>query len=1101
MFSYKTRNLMPVRDMMRERWQAKFRKYYSPLIMTAVTLFMFSLLPSATVGQTTTSTIEGTVTDSNGAVVAGATVKASGTSLAIERSVTTDAEGAYRITALPAGTYTVTISGTGFTASTSIIELTLNRTARFDVKMQVGNVAGNVTVTSELPLLEPSASSSGATITPRQIQDFPVNGREYLDLLQLVPGVAINRQSTGDNANPVLGERSGNNNFFIDGQPNKDTVTGGAAAQFNQETIAEFQVLTTGFKAEFGQASGAIVNVITKSGGNSFHGVASLFHRNEAFDASNSLDPAVTEPRHLRRFNYSIAGGGPIVKDRIFFFGSSERITEDRGIDFKYPNLGTTPGALTVLQLLRNQENPIDLSQRTRAVRNFFKLDETFGRHQLVQELNYTNEYVRGSGSGLPSTRTSTSGRKLLFGLGDTVLLGDLGNPWILTLRGSYRGEPSDTQPTHPEFTGATSLSAFTVVRPCPNMTTVPASGCNSANLFGDLPTVTFGNSTTLSNLHQKYTSLSANANKRFGDHDFKFGWQYLRTKVDGLDSLTLTNQLFPTVTDFINFGPVNSGIFLLLRAGGPTPESSQIHLNNNYNGLYVQDDWKILKNLTLNLGLRYDRDSEFDATKNFSPRLGVAWAITPKTVIRANFGKFFDQFRLGLVEQIPAFGGSDRRIVQSLYFPRGFYGSPSFIASLARAVGLPGPCASNVLTDAQIIAGGITCPPGGGPIVGVDRLNNVVASGHAPIPANAVINISNIQALSGLTPAQYLTQAAAAIGQPNGYFEWGFSGVLNNPIIPPQTSPTSVDGTFKTPNTLGFSIGVQRSITKDIVFEADYYHREMRNLLGVRLSNLAFRSRVAGIGRSFDPPNPTGQIQTFGPFFKGKYDGLILSVNKRLSHRYLLGANYTYAKATDNSLGIFTNGTDQFIGIAPTVVEPCPPSNPTFTPQTNANGSFTSRNGNFVAAAGTFVNGPDLDKGPSSLALAHIFQINGLLDLPLKFQIGGIFRAQSGFHFSRFDALNRDPDGNGNFNGIDFTAGRNAFTAPPFVNLDLRFSKRFDIRERVKVQVLFEFFNVMNRKNPAAVQNRETLATEPFKSITQVLPGREGQVGIRISF
>ena len=323
----------------------------------------------------------------------------------------------------------------------------------------------------------------------------------------------------------------------------------------------------------------------------------------------------------------------------------------------------------------------------------------------------------------------------------------------------------------------------------------------------------------------------------------------------------------------------------------------------------------------------------------------------------------------------------------------------------------------------------------------------------------------------------------------------------MNNPIIPPQTQPTTVDSTFKTPHTLGFSIGVQRELTKDIVIEADYFHREIKNLLGVRLSNLAFRSRVAGIGRSFDPPNTTGQIQTFGPFFEGKYDGLVINFTKRFSNRYLLGANYTYAKATDNSLGIFTNGTDQFIGIAPVVTEPCPASNPTCTRQTNANGSFVSRNGNFVAAAGTFVNGPDLDKGPSSLALDHIFQINGLVNLPLKFQVSGIFRAQSGFHFSRFDALNRDPDGNGNFNSIDFTAGRNAFTAPPFVNLDMRFSKRFDIGERVKVELLFEFFNLLNRQNPSAIQNRETVVGEPFGTTNQVLPGREGQVGFRISF
>ena len=311
---------------------------------------------------------------------------------------------------------------------------------------------------------------------------------------------------------------------------------------------------------------------------------------------------------------------------------------------------------------------------------------------------------------------------------------------------------------------------------------------------------------------------------------------------------------------------------------------------------------------------------------------------------------------------------------------------------------------------------------------------------------------------------------------------------MLNNPVIPAQSTPTTVDSTFNTPQTRGFSIGFQRQITNDIVFQADYFHRDIRNLLGTRTSNLAFRSRVAGIGRSFDAPNTLGEIATFGPFFKGKYDALVLSLDKRLSHRFSLGGSYTYAKATDNSLGIGTRSTDQFIGIAPVVVEPCASGNPGCVQQTNANGSFVSRNGNFVAQAGTFVNGPDLDKGPSSLALDHIFQFNGLLELPWQIQIGGIFRAQSGFHFSKFDNLNRDPDGNGNFNSIDFTAGRNAFSAAPYVNFDMRFSKRFDVGERVKVQVLFEFFNILNRQNPAAIQNRDTIPTQAFGSTPQVL-------------
>jgi hypothetical protein len=169
----------------------------------------------------------------------------------------------------------------------------------------------------------------------------------------------------------------------------------------------------------------------------------------------------------------------------------------------------------------------------------------------------------------------------------------------------------------------------------------------------------------------------------------------------------------------------------------------------------------------------------------------------------------------------------------------------------------------------------------------------------------------------------------------------------------------------------------------------------------------------------------------------------------------------------------------------------------------TNANGSYVRANGRFVAQAGTFLNGPNLDKGPSDLALNHIFQINGLMDLPWQIQVGGIFRAQSGFHFSRTAAVTEDPDGDGTFNTIDHGpgAGRNFFTAPPFVNLDMRFAKQVDIGERVKVQVLFEFFNLLNRQNPAAVGQSATNLTQPFGKASQVLPGREGQIGFRISF
>jgi hypothetical protein len=863
-------------------------------------------------------------------------------------------------------------------------------------------------------------------------------------------------------------------------------VSGGPAAQFNQETIAEFQVLTTGYKAEFGQASGAIINVITKSGSNQFHGVGSFFHRNDAFDSSNSLDPTKTDAPYLRRFDVSAALGGPIIKDKVFFFGSAERITENRQIDFNYPNFPNP----TLNQLIHDLEAGFDTPNRIRETRAFLKLDEQIGRHSLSEEVNYTNGNNRNfgalfAGTSLPSTRTNTGFRTLLLGFGDTMLLGKTSDPWVVTLRGAYRGEPSDVGPAHPETGGTSTLVPYQPPVTAP--LTIP----------GPLGTATFGSGATKSGIDQKYTSLTAIADKRFGNHGIKFGWNYLRTQVDGVEARFLQNQLYTTIPDFLAFDPAVAGIRLIAEQGGVTPADDEIHLHNEYNALFAQDDWKILKNLTVSFGLRWDYDSQFKATKNLAPRVGVSWGITPKTVIRSQFGIFYDQFRLGIARDVPPFGGANQLLGQVLVFPRGLYGSPNFISSAGLALLHVGPCFSNGFfnnsTDAQIAAGtGGSCLFNSAqPLIGVDRLNNVVATGHAAIPANSVITIGNIQSLSGLTPDQYLAQANTAIGFP-GYFTWGSTGLLTNKIIPPAGAPALLQNLDETPNTLAFSVGVQQQIGKDMVIEADYHHREIRNVLGTRLVNLAFKSRCCG--RSFDPPGT--QVTGFGPYFKGRYDALVIAFNKRLSNRFTMGANYTFANETDNSLGVNTRPSDNFIGTVPVVTEAA-------TGRTNANGSFTASNGNFVAQAGTFWNGPDVDKGPSDLSVDHIFQVNGLVTLPWQFELSGIFRAQSGFHFSQqFVNGFLDPDGDGNTNGIDTrNAIRNGFTAPSFVNLDMRIAKRFKLGERVRLDLFYEMFNIFNAKNPASVQTNPNGSPTAFGKALQVLPGREGQIGLRIEF
>ena len=1051
-------------------------------------------LPPALRAQTT-STLEGTVTDHQGLAISGAEVSVTADTLAVSKKTTTDANGNYQIALLPAGIYTVTVSHEGF--STEVfkgLEITLNRTVKFNASLEVGTIQQRVEVSAEIPLLETTSSSEGTTIVPSQIVDMPINGRNYLDLMQMVPGVAINRQAdlNSDNATPVLGERANNTGFLIDGQSNQNELAGGPAAQFNQDTIAEFQVITTGYKAEFGHASGGVVNVITKSGTNDVHGLASAYLRNSALDSSDipgtfpgSAIPGQSEPPYLLRWDYDVAGGGAMVPDKAFWFGSAEGIHENRQLNFVPPQ--NTP------QFIINNEETFNEPTTDREVRAFGKFDQVLRNHHITEQMNYTNVHVNSTNplsasTDLPSTRTNLGDRNLFLGFSDTITFGSA-SPFILTVRGQYRDEPTLTSPSHPQAGPNTRFNLFSS-----NMT---------GGIFGDQGRFNYGATFTPSTLDQKYGIFGASLAKTVSRHTLKFGWDFERTHVDGVEANGQNNQLFATQADYQQFGPINAGFFLLLTIGGLTPQANQIKLRNNFDGLWLQDDWKVVRNLTINAGLRWDYDSAFNKTDNISPRIGFAWSATPKTVVRGSFGLFYDHFRLGLVRDIPGFGGADIRLSQPLSFPRLFYGVPTIAPDLF------GVCQSTFMTDAQVAASGATCPFAGlvpgdtKTLYGIDHLNNI---GLTPIPANVPVNISNVQQLSGLTPDQFLAAADAAIGKPSNFWLWGPFGTLSFNVLTPGSFPVTVDPSFATPYSRSYTLGVQRQLGSDFSVSLDYYHKDIINILGVRQTNLPFDARITG-------KPPASQVNGFGPWYGGTYDAGVLSFQKRMSRRFTVGGSYTYASENDDALnsGLGTgaigggNGypTDSFRGIIPLVTDPgagtCPGQN-------NANNSFKACNGAFVPKQGTFYNGALLDKGPSDFALRHTFEAHGLVELPWKIQFSSLFRAQSGFPYTQSALAPFDVDGNGTFNGRDLKTGRNAFTGPHFLNMDLRAAKTFRISERVRAQAMFEFFNLFNSANPAAIninQNHSPLLPkEPiFGTVSEYLPGREGQVALRIEF
>lgn len=1044
-------------------------------------LLLVGLAASVTVAMAqTTALLEGTVTSSDGTALAGVMVTLEGADA--PRTTTTDSEGRYRLPGIPAGSYTLGFRLDAFRAH--VVEelvLQINRRYLYDVEMDLGFEA-TVEVVAEVPLLDAYSADTGAVITPEVIDSQPVNGRDYIDLVQLVPGVTVQRQADAgsDEAAPVLGERAGNSIFLIDGMPNRSELTGGPATQFNQDTIYEFEVLTDGYKAEMGHGSGAVVNVLTKSGGNELRGRAFLFLRDDALDSSNSLDPA-EEKKALDRIDLGLTLGGPIRSERAWFFASAEVIEEERELNFSFP--AGTPAVVAAT------ENGFDEPSNDEQIRLFGKAEQKVGRHRLTQQVSFTDQELTeflplSAARSLPSTRQNLERDRLMIGLRDSALLGGDGDATFFEAYLQVRDESDGGAPSHPDAG--------------PNTTFLIFSAIDTFSFGPDLGLVSFGAALTPSSLDQEYVAAGTSGLRSLGVHDLKVGFDYLGTKVDGSESSLRFNQLFATVENFERFGPIYSGLFTLNSVAPGSPGAERIRLRNDHWALFAQDDWRAREDLTLSFGVRVDRDSEFAETQ-VAPRLGAVWRPNDRMVLRASGGLFYDRYRLGLVRQAPAFGGADLRLSQPLSYPQLFY---NLTSAFPVTLGL---CISPTATSAQIAASGVTCPFGPLPFWGVDHLSNLVAPGFDPIPPQTVVTIDNVEALTGLSPDEFLaavTAAAPLIFLPGAEWFWGPFGALSHTGIPEQSLPVDVAPGFDTPYSRAFNLGFERRVGDDWAVYADYHHRDIRNILGSRNSNLLFEARIPGRQLSFEG-GELAQITTFGPWFEGEVDALVVGFRKRFSRGFELNGHYTYTDAVDNVLhpnltDVLASGgpafpSDSFIGVPPVVFDPT-------TGQSNENGPFIAGNGNPVPQAGVFYNGPDLDRGPSDLALEHQILVYGRFALPGKLELSGIARWASGFPYSPANFESIDVDGNLNILGRDPRVGRNAETGPSFANLDVRLARTFRLGARIDATVLVEVFNALNEQNPAAVETqprRLTALGEPL----QVLPGREGQLGLRLEF
>ncbi len=311
--------------------------------------FVFCLFVSIPVhAQVTGATLNGTVTDASGAVIAGAQVSIKNTSTGITKDATTDSAGFYTAPNLQAGPYEVKVTAKGFNTASSSVTLAVGAQQTLNMPMKVGETAVTVEVTEAAPQIDLTSSTLTGQVESQTVVDLPLNGRDWTSLATLHPGVALIEEqmsySTSARGNrgfgaelTISGQRTTTNNYRLDGISVNDYANSGPGnvigAALGVDAIQEFSVLTGGFSAEYGKASGGVVNAITKSGSNSFHGDAYEFLRNSGMDANDFFSNGAGQPRaEFRRNQFGVAAGGPIIKDKTFIFGDYEGLRQVKGI-------------------------------------------------------------------------------------------------------------------------------------------------------------------------------------------------------------------------------------------------------------------------------------------------------------------------------------------------------------------------------------------------------------------------------------------------------------------------------------------------------------------------------------------------------------------------------------------------------------------------------------------------------------------------------------------------------------------------------------------------------------------------------------------------
>jgi hypothetical protein len=1029
-------------------------------------LLLFGLLKLAP-AQAPTGDIAGVVRDPTGAAVVATQVKLVSVASSIERSTRTTAQGDYSFPALLAGEYELSVAQQGFQRIVRVAVVEAGATTTADFGLRLGEVTESVTVDGAVPEMQYDSHSVGGVITRMEIDELPLNGRSFLELAKLEPGVQPpTRGSNNRMFVPVLGAPFGNNGratrITIDGGSIMAVGNGGSAMGASQEVVQEFQLSTVNFDLSTGLTYAGSANVVTRSGGNVFHGAAFYYFRDHTLSAYPALqrDPVDPDP-FFQRQQFGFAIGGPIRRDRLFFFANWER-NDQRGV------VGTTLDGADFAHFSRVTPTPFVGDQFG------LRVDGRITEHETAF-IRYSHDGNRAFG---PSSLTAPVGtnlypsdwtRQLVWA--DQSLLGltSILHPTLVNdLRFSYFFiSSSEVPPQTQDCAGCLGLGA-------------PIISVPEAGLY-------VGESSYSRQLGRRY-QLNDSLAWQWASHRARFGvdWEHNRGGLLNSNNEPATITLFspnqarqakiPLPSSFLTLDDILQLPLQSVTVGIGDPRVPQENSGNvrhwNTLRLYFTDTWRLHPRLTVNYGLGWsiDRDLNYDLRKpallapilgtdglgptrkqwkNFSPTLGFAWTASKdaKTVFRAGAGIYYDYL----------FAGSDAE--------RAALGPLGLGQQTYQGVGIPALCPGVPALDF--------------------RSNPTFFTGADVMMLLPTIRSCLTGRVANSDPSVEAIQLAKAFPSQLGA------------LIPTE---------YPSPSSQHVNVGVQRQIAPDFVLSADLVYRHFIHVGSA--ADLNHYNSVLGpvipkcVGTQVTDPQAIcslGQIYVSQPAGRATYKGLLLRADKRFSHGFQVLGSYAYSSNTGTNGGSGSNLYDRLSNVGPLSTD--------FTQIANLAGIVQLPRRFDLALNFSYSSAP-----PFSAFVGGIdFNGDGTVGDLLPGTTVNVFNRGLG----RSDLERLIAQFNAVYAGKSDAQGRliPTLTLPAryslgdnFHTLDLRLSRSFVFRERWRVSLIGDVFNLYNKPNLTGYSGDLTSPAfgQPTSRATQVFGSggpRAFQLAMRVGF